>query len=280
MEKTGTKTTSLFQSAAGFAVLFLIFALILAAGDAYAIDAPNYSTITPAKGVKTLGDYPLVDQDGKPFRFRELLSGGKPLLLSFVYTGCGHACPALVSRLKDALKAAGKKPGDRFTALTIGIDPENDTPEKLKSMGKRVGADFKAWRFASSDRKTIAALAADAGFYYRKTEDGFDHLNAIYFVSPSGLILKEIYGLDFTAKQVAGAISWYEAGKNAEPDIWKRDLTIFERIKLLCYTYDETTGTYRLDYSMLVGIALGVIVQMSIAGLALYLFRSARARGA
>ena len=198
--------------------------------------------------------------------------------MSFVYTGCGHACPALTARLKDVFNTPGSGFGDKFTALTIGIDPENDTPGRLRSFGKRVGADFRRWRFASADKETVAGIAGDVGFYYRKTDEGYDHMNMVSIVAPSGQVIKKIYGLDFTLRDISQAVDGYrrEPGAALKAGAFKeRELTLLDRIKLLCYTYDEKTGTYRIDYTMLISIVLGLIIQMSIVTVMVYLFKGA-----
>ncbi len=220
-----------------------------------------------------LGDYTLIDQSGVAFNLKELR--GKPFALSFIYTGCGETCPLILTSLKTALAKAGLDFGGKFTALAVGIDVGNDTPARLKSTGSKVTGDFKKWRFATADGKTIERLTKEAGFYFKKTGAGFDHINLVTIVGPDGRVFKQVYGAQFAPEDILTPLydSIKYAGRPAPPWVKKgAELTLLDRIKLLCYTYDEKTGTYRLDYAFLIAVAVSVFVQATILFVLAYIY--------
>jgi protein SCO1/2 len=76
------------------------------------------------------GPFTLTDQDGKPFRVAQLR--GKVVLMFLGYTFCPDVCPLSMSKLtrvKESLGAAGGK----VQIVFITIDPERDTPARMKS---------------------------------------------------------------------------------------------------------------------------------------------------
>jgi protein SCO1/2 len=75
-----------------------------------------------------VGEFTLVDQDGRVFRSSSLK--GKPALLFFGYTHCPDACPTTLSKLARAYRKAGAGARDVPT-LFVSVDPR-DTPDVLK----------------------------------------------------------------------------------------------------------------------------------------------------
>lgn len=179
-------------------------------------------------------------------------------MLSLIYVGCGHACSNITARLQNALKASGNDVGTKFRVLTVSFDPENDTPEKLKSFGKNFSKDFRHWRFATSDKQTIKNLSKDLGFYYEKLATGYDHINMVTIIDTKGRIYKQVYGLDFKPDDILNPV--YQAMKLIKAP-QSTQLSVIDRIKLFCYKYDETSGQYKLDYGLIITLSIGSILQ-------------------
>jgi len=72
-------------------------------------------------------DFSLVDQDGKPAS----LAGyrGQVVLLTFMYSTCKDTCPLQADQIRGALDELG---GDAPPALTVSVDPANDTPDRAR----------------------------------------------------------------------------------------------------------------------------------------------------
>lgn len=214
-----------------------------------------------------IGDYTLTDQDGKDFRLKKF--AGKPLVISFIYRSCGNICPTITMNLENTIKEAGKDFGVKFNAITISLDADNDTPQRMKEYGSNFTNDFKSWRFATADKDTIDRLAKDIGFYYKKIDGGFDHLNLTTIVDKDGKIYKQVYGMDFEPHEILQPI--YQAlSEKGTPS--KQSLSIIDRIKLFCSIYDEGTGTYKADYTSLMALMLGIIIHGVFVLLMIYIF--------
>lgn len=226
-----------------------------------------------ARPGERLRDHRLIDQDGKEIRLSDFM--GRPLVLSFVYSNCTHTCGTLTASLREAFKGQG--PGERFSALTVGFDHERDTPRAMKEYGLKFVDDFKGWTFASGDAAVIGNLTAEAGFYYKKTAEGFEHPNMALVIGPQGRLFKRLYGNEIEAGQLMAAITASldpgHEGYNA------REKGFLGLLKYVCYTYDEKTGTYRLDFTFLMIVGLGIIVQASLVGFVIYIKYSLRKKG-
>ena len=93
-----------------------------------------------------LGELPqfsLTDQRGRAFGRDDLR--GKVWVADFVFTSCADACPRLTRQmraLQDRLDPHG-----RIGLLSISVDPERDTPDRLRQYGETYGAREDLWRF-------------------------------------------------------------------------------------------------------------------------------------
>lgn len=106
-------------------------------------------------------EFSLVDQDGHPYGSAELR--GQVYVASFFFTRCPSICPLLmksVKRLQDAYKDKGI---DGIRLVSISVDPENDTPERLLAYGRELGIDPGRWTLLTGDLDAVHRLAA-SGF--------------------------------------------------------------------------------------------------------------------
>jgi len=223
---------------------------------------------------KALGNYALIDQDGRLFNLKELF--GKPLVISYAYTSCTHTCTPTLAKLKRAFGSDAGGLGVSFSALTIGFDTENDTPEKLRDYGKNFTGDFSAWRFATSTRKTMDSLTKELGFYHEKDgSGGFEHINLVTIAGKDGKVVKQLYGAALDPGDVVKAIRLALSAPPPTPplpaDAAVKTLSIIDRLRLFCYTYDESTGRYRLNYGAVATLTIGTLLQGITIGWIIYL---------
>lgn len=205
---------------------------------------------------KRVDDYMLIDQDGKKFYLKELYD--KPLIVSFIYTSCPHACSTLVSSLAKASKDAEEELGKRFHMMTIGFDYERDTPERMRDFGKLFTDDFSRWKFVTADRGTIENLLRDIGFYYSKKGDSFHHANMISVMAEGGKLYQHIYKGNIAKSDILSPlkellIARKENEALANPKSWR------ERLLYICSEYDRSTQTYRIKYFSIARVLLEAI---------------------
>lgn len=75
------------------------------------------------------GPFTLVDQNGKTVTDKDFR--GHPFLVFFGFTHCPDICPTTMFEVSEVFNRLGKD-ADNISALFITVDPERDTPEKLK----------------------------------------------------------------------------------------------------------------------------------------------------
>ena len=140
-----------------------------------------------ASAGSTIGaPFHLIDQDGKPADQKVLT--GKWTALFFGYTYCPDACPTTLTKLGAATLKLGAR-GDNLQVVLISIDPERDTPAKLKQYLSSPVFPKKMTALTGSPAQ-IAAVAKNYGVYYAKNGEGadylMDHSTAIYLFDPKG----------------------------------------------------------------------------------------------
>lgn len=75
------------------------------------------------------GDFTLTDHDNQPFELSS--QRGKVVLIFFGFTSCPDACPTTLSKLSAVYRRLGDDAA-KVRTLYITVDPERDTPERLK----------------------------------------------------------------------------------------------------------------------------------------------------
>lgn len=83
----------------------------------------KYSSLNPS------GDFELQDQNGAAFHLKD--QRGKVVLLFFGYLACPDICPTMLAKITRVYKLLGADK-DKVLTVFITIDPERDTPQKLK----------------------------------------------------------------------------------------------------------------------------------------------------
>jgi protein SCO1 len=90
-------------------------------------------------------DVKLEDENGKPVSLRELTDGHSPVMLNFIFTTCTTICPVMTSTFQQVQGKLGKN-REEVRMVSISIDPENDTPAKLKEYAAKYKAGTQ-WIF-------------------------------------------------------------------------------------------------------------------------------------
>ena len=237
-------------------------AMFFAAGaQAAALDYDNALAQSQAAIGRQIDDYALTDAEGRRVRISDFRD--KPLLVSFVYTGCSQVCPTTTRFLDEAVRQAARDLGDgAFNVATIGFNLPFDNPAAMKQFAKQQGIDRANWKFLSPDSGSVEKLTGDLGFAYAATAGGFDHVAQITVIDPGGRVVRQLYGESFEPVLLTAAVR--EAATGAPVPM--QDLrTLLDRVRVLCSVYDPATGKYRLDYALFVEIFAGITVLGAVA---------------
>ncbi len=112
---------------------------------------------------------------------------GKPVLVTMFYTTCPHVCPMLISTIKFTESELSEQELTDLRVITISIDPERDTPEKLRETMERHYVDASRWSMVRSDPGDLRAIAGVFGVRYKKLTDGeFNHTTRIILLDQDG----------------------------------------------------------------------------------------------
>jgi protein SCO1 len=182
-------------------VVLMVVALAgpVAAHDPPAARAPSASPLSAAPHlavIKPAPDFALPDLDGRLVRLADLR--GRITLVSFVYTRCATACPLLTARLALLQRrAAALPPAERPVLVSITVDPERDTPERLRRYAEQFGVDRSSWRFLRDEPARLTPVLHAWDEWTRPVGDGdLDHPARVYLLDRAGRV-REIYALEF-----------------------------------------------------------------------------------
>ncbi len=205
---------------------------------------------------RQVGNFRFVSSEGKDVALADLR--GKPLVVNFIYTGCFQVCPTTVKALEIAVGEAEKVLGrGKFRIATIGFNLPFDTPRAMKDFAKKQGVSRPDWLFLTPAAETLPTLLAEFGFAYEQTVAGFDHLLQATILDGEGRIYRQLYGDSFAAPQFTGPL--VELAANAPRPAG--DLAgLIEQVKLLCTVYDPAAGRYRVNYTVVIEIAVGASI--------------------
>jgi protein SCO1/2 len=146
-------------------------------------------------------DFFLEDAYGKPVTLRDL--SGKVLVLHFVYTRCPDVCPLHAEKIADVQKMINITPTkEQVEFISVTTDPQNDTPEVLRSYGPLHGLDSTNWMFLTKrkgDREDVTRkLAERFGHGFDKTKDGLQmHGIVTHIIDQNGRWRGNFHGLQF-----------------------------------------------------------------------------------
>jgi protein SCO1/2 len=180
---------------------------------------------------------------------------GKPLIVSFVYTGCSQVCPTTTRFLVKAVKEARKVVGeDAFRVASIGFNIPADNPVSMKLFAKQNGVDDPRWAFLTPDAGMPEALARDFGFTYAAQSGGYDHLMQVTVLDGRGRVYRQVYGESFALPMLIQPLRELALGEPVQEGLggW------MDRVRLVCTVYDPLSGEYRLDWRLFIEIAVGV----------------------
>ena len=131
------------------------------------------------------GPFRLTDHNGRTVTDQDLK--GRPFLVFFGFTHCPDVCPTTLFEVSEILRALGKD-GERVRALFVTVDPERDTPEKLKDYLSSFDPRLIG---ATGDDAAIKAIERAYRVYAKRVPlDGggytMDHTAIVYLMDKDG----------------------------------------------------------------------------------------------
>jgi protein SCO1/2 len=121
----------------------------------------------------------LTTQEGKAVRFYDDLVKDKKVVINFIYTRCGEACPLETARLAQVQRILGDRMGRDVFFYSFSVDPVRDTPEELKAYAEKFHAG-PGWLFLTGKKADIDTVRKKFGLAARAGQNEItDHSTSV-----------------------------------------------------------------------------------------------------
>lgn len=105
----------------------------------------------------SIPDTVVFDQDNRKLHFYSDLIKGKAVAVDFIFTTCTTICPPLTANFAKLQKIMRERGENDFQLISVSVDPETDTPEKLKRYAELFGAKA-GWTFVTGTRAELEPI--------------------------------------------------------------------------------------------------------------------------
>ncbi len=140
---------------------------------------------------KYFTDVVLVDQDGEEQRLYSDLLAGKTVVINAFFTTCTGVCPVMSGKLASLQKRLGDRLGKDVFFVSLSVDPETDTVEKLHEYAQRFHAG-PGWSFLGGKKENVDWALYRVGQY---VEDKEAHTNLLIVGNERTGLWKKVFGL-------------------------------------------------------------------------------------
>ncbi|HJS23570.1 MAG TPA: SCO family protein [Pyrinomonadaceae bacterium] len=143
-------------------------------------------------------DVELTNQDGKKVRFYSDVLKGKTVVVNAFFTTCTSVCPPMNRNMEKIQEAFGDRVGRDVFLVSITVDPEVDTPARLKEYAQKFHAG-PGWIFLTGKKENLDWALYKLGQYVEKKDDH----KTIFIIGnePTGL-WKKAFGMANVAELV------------------------------------------------------------------------------
>lgn len=232
-------------------------------GSVPRLDEAEALRVSEAAVGRMIPDVTLLDRQGRPVSLSSYR--GKPLLVSFIYTGCFQVCPTQTRALHDAVRGLDVLLGPKqFNVVSIGFNQPFDSYQAMRAFAAQQRIDYPNWEFLSPTAAQVAPLTEAFGFSYLATPAGFDHVLGVTVVDAEGRIHSQVYGDRLRADQLGVPLRRILLDVPPPPTM-STLAAVVERVRILCTVYDKETGEYRYDYKLVFEIIGGALFFLTMA---------------
>jgi protein SCO1/2 len=144
-----------------------------------------------SRAQKYFTDVELIDQDGRKVRFYSDVLKGKTVIVNAFFTTCTSVCPPMNRNMEKIQEALGERVGKDVLLVSISVDPETDTPTRLKEYSKKFHAR-EGWLFLTGKKENVDWALYKVGQY---VEDKQDHATVIIIGNEATGLWKKALGM-------------------------------------------------------------------------------------
>ena len=144
-------------------------------------------------------------EEGETIQLEDLK--GKTLVIVMIYTTCKAACPRLVADMRNIEAKIPKENQKDLNYVLVSIDPETDTPERLKTFAKENLMDGEQWTFLQGSISGVREFANVLAVKYKEISPlDFSHSNIISVFNIKGELVHQQEGLGVDNKETVQTI--------------------------------------------------------------------------
>lgn len=145
-------------------------------------------------------------QDNRELKLEELR--GNVLVMVMIYTSCKTACPRLLEDMRNLERQVPEEDLDKVKFIIVSIDPETDTPQRLKEFSKIHLMEDDHWIFLRGTPEDTREFATVLAVNYKKISPmDFSHSNIISVFDEEGVLVHQKEGLGVDYEETVTAIN-------------------------------------------------------------------------
>ena len=145
-------------------------------------------------------------QNGENIQLEDLR--GNVLVMVMIYTSCKAACPRLVADMRNIEKQVPEENLDNVKFIMVSIDPETDTPKRLKDFSVENDMEDDHWLFLRGTPEDTREFATVLAVSYKKISPiDFSHSNIISVFDEEGVLVHQQEGLGVDNTETIQAIN-------------------------------------------------------------------------
>jgi protein SCO1/2 len=167
-------------------MMILILAILTACGNSSVEEEFHYK----------VNDFSFTNQDGKTVKLDDLK--GKVWIADFMFTSCTSVCPPMTHNMTEIQKKLKEEGVTDYQIVSFSVDPEVDTPAKMKEYISRYEADQSKWDLLTGYSQDEISKFAEHSFKSLVADDPNSdqvvHGISFYLVNQQGVAVKDYPG--------------------------------------------------------------------------------------
>ncbi|KAA3642573.1 MAG: SCO family protein [Bacteroidetes bacterium] len=198
-----------------YGLFLLIISLLLISCDSYKSSESSeenevVNSISEKESLSDMSIYQLpsiwTNQDSVQIELKDLR--GEVVVMVMIYTTCKAACPRLVADMRDIESKIPKDKLSHIKLVLVSIDPETDTPKRLKEFAIENQMEKEHWMFLRGTEEDTREFAAVLAVNYKKISPmDFSHSNIISVFNQEGELAHQQEGLGVNNKETLDEIN-------------------------------------------------------------------------
>ena len=210
---------------------------------------------TPRLGDRVPQNLAFRDETGKAVTLGDY-GRTKPVVLVLAYLRCPMLCTLVLNDMFKGLRGVPFTPGEEYKVVVVSFDPR-EKPELAKAKKEAYAEEYgrpgdaEGWHFLTGEQPEIDRLMQAVGFraYWDERQQQFAHARGILVLTGDWMVTRYFLEGAFPPRDLRLALTEASEGKVGSP---------MDRILLMCFNYNPSTGKYSM--TVLTAVRIGGVV--------------------